>query len=445
MNEKVKNYKLFGMPWYLTLGASLIVIIAMALGGMGTDMPATLAMTLAIGVPLYELGKRVPIWNTYIGGGILMAFMGTALINHLGWIPEKYVEAIDTFTGDVNFLTVFIVVLITGSVLSLDRKTLLKSFIGYFPAILGGLVGAMGLGILAGLVFGVTPARIITHYVLPIMGGGNGGGAIPLSEIYEKITGDARNNYYGFAIIILTVANIFAILGSALLNKLGERFPKLTGDKYTLLRSDAKEDPAAAIQKEMKDEEATAEKKAPTIAEMGAGFFIAFAAYAVGSLLSAKILPTIFGFPIHRLAYMILFVVILAATGVVPERIREGAKRVQSFFTSIFTVVIMVGVGIDMDFNELIKAMTVANVIISIFIVLGAILGAGLIGQLVGFYPIDTAVTAGLCMANRGGSGDLAVLGAGDRMGLMAYAQLSSRLGGAIVLIIASVLFSILL
>ena len=48
---------------------------------------------------------------------------------------------------------------------------------------------------------------------------------------------------------------------------------------------------------------------------------------------------------------------------------------------------------------------------------------------------------AGLSMANRGGSGDLAVLGACKRMPLMAYAQLSSRLGGGIVLIIASIVF----
>lgn len=435
-----KTLKLYGAPWYITLIACAVVIMAAALGALGKDMPSTLALMLAIGVPFYELGKRIPIWNTYIGGGILLAFIATALLNFWHVIPAEYAENIDEFTSKTNFLNMFIVLLITGSILSLDRKTLLRSFAGYIPAILGGVLAAILFGILGGLLFGVNPARIITHYVLPIMGGGNGGGAIPLSQVYERVTGDAKENYYNFAVIILTIANIYAIITAALLNSLGKVKKDWTGDRFTLLRN---QEGMTIVTEEKKQE-------VPTIAELGAGLLLALSCYAFGRIMGEVVLPgfTMGGLeiPIHSLAYMIILVVILAATGVVPERVRLATKRLQSFFSTAMTLVIMVGVGIDLDIPELLASLTsMGNILIPLFVVIGAIVGSALVGWLVGFYPIDSAVTSGLCMANRGGSGDLAVLGSAERMGLMAYAQLSSRLGGAIILVLGGLLFGVLL
>ena len=105
----------------------------------------------------------------------------------------------------------------------------------------------------------------------------------------------------------------------------------------------------------------------------------------------------------------------------------------------------MVGMGADFNLAELFNAIAPKNIIMALMIVIGAIIGSAGVGYLVGFYPIDSAITAGLCMANRGGNGDLACLCAADRMDLIAYSQLSSRLGGGIVLIIAAFVFSFML
>ena len=427
-----KALRLFSMPWWFAIAAILVVYLATYLGALSTDMGGTMALMLAIAIPLNEIGKRIPIWNKYVGGGLVLTFLGTAVLVYYNVIPTQYVDSLEVFMGDTDFLTFFIIVLITGSVLSLDRDILLKSFAGYVPAILGGVVGAGILGSLAGLLFGVNPAMIMLQYVLPVMGGGNGAGAIPLSQIYADVTGGSSDSYYAFAIVILTIANIFAIIAGALLNSLGEKKPSWTGDKKTLLRNSTFN---------VSDDE----NYKVSMGDIGAGLFLTVAAYSFGRLMSKSILPEIFGAPIHHLAYMILFVVILAATGVVPKSIRMGAKKLQSFTTTNLTILVMVGVGADMDLGEFVAALTPQNAIIALFIVIGAVVGSGFVGYLVGFYPIDAAITAGLCMANRGGSGDLAVLGAADRMELMAYAQLSSRLGGAIILILGSFAFSFLM
>ena len=429
----LKTFEVYGLPWWQALICVAICAIAMYLGVQSSSMTGTLATCFALAVVFNEIGERLPIWNNYIGGGLLMAFFGVAILKHFNVIPEAAINNINSFiSDDANFLELFIVMLIVGSVLALDRDILLRSFAGYIPAILGGLAVACILGIVGGLIFGVNPADSVIKYVLPIMGGGNGAGAVPLSQIYEQVTGDAAANYYSFAIIVLTIANIFCIVASALLNTLGQKVPSLTGDKKTLLRKGgniARDD--AKVKFDLKHE--------------GAALLVAVACYSVGRLMSKKILPTIAGAAIHQYAYMIIFVVILAALGVIPATVRAGAKKLQSFFSSLLGIIIMVGMGADFDIAELFTALSPGNIVMALLIVLGAIIGAGGVGYLVGFYPIDSAITAGLCMANRGGNGDLACLGAADRMDLIAYAQLSSRLGGGIVLIIASFVFSFLL
>ncbi|OUQ21881.1 damage-inducible protein CinA [Lachnoclostridium sp. An14] len=429
--EEKKELTLGGLPWQHAIVAVILCAIPMYWGIQSSSLSGTLCSCFALAVVLYEFGERLPIWNNYIGGGLLMAFFGVALFKYFGLIPTEAIDNINRIISgdDVNLLEFYIIFLIVGSVLALEKDILLRSFAGYIPAILGGLVVSAILGVAAGLVFGVSPTETIMKYVLPIMGGGNGAGAVPLSNIYEQVTGDAAANFYGFAIIILTVGNIFAIVGSAMLNVVGQKFPKMTGDKRTLVRGGEN---LARDDKKVKY----------TINDMLGAMVIAFACYSVGRIMGKKILPTIAGASIHPYAYMIIFVVILAALGVIPANIRAGAKRLQSFMTSVLGMVIMVGMGADFDIAELFTVMTPGNVIMAFFIVVGAIIGAGGVGYLVGFYPVDSALTAGLCMANRGGSGDLACLGAADRMDLMAYAQLSSRLGGGIVLIIASFLFS---
>ncbi|OLR65286.1 2-hydroxycarboxylate transporter family protein [Peptoniphilus porci] len=426
--------KYFGLNLPMLLILAIIVFIATYLGVLSKDLAGGVALMFAIGIILYEIGEKIPFWNTYVGGGLVLAFLGTAVLCYYKVIPEEYVELISSVNSKpMGVLNFFIIMLITGSLLGLNRELMIKSFAGYIPAILGGVVGAAVLGIIGGLFFGVSPANTVLKYVLPVMGGGNGAGAVPLSQIYERVTGDAAANYYGFAISILTIANIFAIIAGGLLNKIGEKNPKLTGDKKTLMRS------APEIGK-------GEEKFTTQIKDYTGAILMGLTFYQLGRLIADKIWdPLVPSVPIHPFAFMIILVALANGLGIIPGSLRQAAKEVQSFFTKNIVILVMVGVGVETDLHELVAAITIGNVIMALLIVIGAIIGSGLVGHLVGFYFVDSAVTAGLCMANRGGSGDIAVLGAADRMELMSYAQLSSRLGGGIILVIGSILFGSLM
>ena len=361
--------KYFGLNLPMLLVLAIIVFIATYTGVLSKDLAGGVALMFAIGIILYEIGEIIPFWNTYVGGGLVLAFLGTAVLCYYKVIPEEYVELISSVNSKpMGVLNFFIIMLITGSLLGLNRELMMKSFAGYIPAILGGVLGAAVLGILGGLVFGVSPANTVLKYVLPVMGGGNGAGAVPLSQIYERVTGDAAANYYGFAISILTIANIFAIIAGGILNKIGEKNSKLTGDKKTLMRS--------APEIEQNEEKFTTQLKDYTGAIlMGLTF------YQLGRLIADKLWdPLVPSVPIHPFAFMIVLVAIANGLGIIPGSLRQAAKEVQSFFTKNIVILVMVGVGVETDLHELVAAITFGNVIMALLIVIGAIIGSGLVG-----------------------------------------------------------------
>ncbi len=423
--------KKYGVPMWLILAFVGIIYVATFTGMLpDDDMLAIVAIMFSIGFVLYEIGERLPIWKDYIGGGAVLAFFGAAALEYFEILPAKYAEAITFFYDDFGFQTIFISLLITSAVLTVNRKQLIKAFSGYIPAILGGVLVAALFGALAAMIVGVDLVDSICYYTLPIMGGGNGSGAIPLSEMWEAVGNGGADAYYSKAFAILNIANNFAILGAVALNAIGEKFPKLSGNGELLRNVN---DHSLEVEQ--------GEKIQIGLQERAGGLLLTCAVFSVASMLS-ELVPDFGVVSIHMYAWMVILCIILNLSNVIPRAIKEGAKEISNFFTKPLMCMCMCGIGIAFtDLGEFLAAINFQTLFIAFMIVVGAIIGSGSIGMIFGFNFVEGAMTAGLCMANRGGSGDLQVLSAGKRLNLMSYAQISSRIGGAIILILASIVF----
>lgn len=148
------------------------------------------------------------------------------------------------------------------------------------------------------------------------------------------------------------------------------------------------------------------------------------------------------GFSIHTFAFMVILMAILNMTNILPENVKAGARGMQQFFVKYMSFPLMITVGIGTNLTDYAKVFTnPAYIVIIMATVIGAMIGTFIVGKLFHFYPVEGMLTAGLCMANGGGAGDVQCLGAAHRMELMSYAQISSRIGGAIMLVIASFVF----
>ena len=423
------------MPFFL-----IMVVVFMAIALTGSTMASfvgALGFCLIVGTLIGWVGDRIPIWKDWLGGGMLLASIGTSALVMFNLIPAETADILSNFNNTMGFLDLYILTLITGAILSIDRKLLIRAFAGFIPAILGGVAMSALLTAIAAILTGQDVLEAQLNVMLPIMGGGNGAGCIPMSSMWGEVTGNDPQEWYAPAFAIMSLGNLVSVFCAALLDRIGKKYPSLTGNGVMMKgNADVKgaEDPKDV-------------KIGP--AEYASGFALALFLYCLADFYASKIsiINNVLnlGFSIHKFAFMVIFAAIANGLGLIPIEIRAGARGMQQFFAKYMSFPLMVAIGAGTNLADYLEAFTIPNLVMIIACVLGAMLGAVLIGTpLFKFYPVEIAITAGLDMAGGGGSGDVQILGAAHRMELMSFAQISSRIGGAIMLIIASVLFGMI-
>ena len=423
----MKELKIMGIDIKMFAIITAVIIAACALGVLPEGMVGAFLFLMIFGALLDLIGNVTPVIKTFLGGGAIVCIFGGSALVYLHIIPEVVTETCTTFMKGGGFLDFYIAALITGSILGMNRKLLIKAAIRYLPCIIGSVSLAVLLVSLFGKLFGLEVGESVAYIGIPIMGGGMGAGAVPISKVFESALGIPAEQIMGRLVPAVALGNAFAIVCGGLLNRLGQAFPALTGNGQLVISND----------ESLRQEEQNIE--ASGIEDYATGMVVATCFFALGSVI-AKLIAML-GLDIHPYAWMILSVAIAKCLGIIPEKYENAAAVWYRFVSGNWTGALMLGIGIAYtDMGQILEALTPTYIVLVAVVVIGAVIGAGAVGRLVGFYPVEAAITAGLCMANMGGTGDVAVLMASKRMELMPFAQISSRLGGAFIILLASVL-----
>jgi malate:Na+ symporter len=390
-------------------------------GKLPTEINVAIAVLAVGGFTCAELGKRLP-WIGRVGGGAIFAtFIPSALV-YYKVLPPQLVSSVTDFTKSTNFLYLFITAIIVGSILGMDRKVLISGFARIFIPLAAGSIAAGIVGTLVGTLLGLGAKHTLFFLVIPIMAGGVGEGAIPLSMGYSEILHQQQGELFAEVLPVVMLGSLTAILIAGALNLLGKRKPHLTGE--------------GRLQPSERGELQAGNQDLP--ADLHVNDIVAAGLFAISLYLLGLLCNKLFGLP-APVSMLFITVLVKLARAVTPQ-LQAGAFFVFRFFQVGVTYPLLFAIGVAMTPWETLMAAFVATKLITIVATVGTLVTTGFfVGKWVKLYPIDAAIV-NACHSGQGGTGDVAILTAANRMQLMPFAQIATRIGGAITVTMALIL-----
>ena len=417
------------LPVYVVL----LAVIAWFMEQPG-KFPGEICMMMAVlavgGFTCGEIGKRLPVLHHFGAAAIFATFIPSYL-TYRKILPEALITSVTDFTKGTNFLYLFIAAVIVGSILGMDRTVLIRGFLKIFVPIAVGTVCATLVGVGVGTLLGLGAKHTLFYLVVPVMAGGVGEGAIPLSTGYAEIRLLTQGDEFAQVLPAVMFGSLAAILLSGVLNFVGRKYPQLTGN--------GRLQPGARDELDPKQDEITGHMDVSHVAAAGS---LAISFYVVGLFLAsycAKFQVTVPA----ALSMLALAVVAKLAHGVSPK-LQAGAQVVYKFFASAVTYPLLFAIGVAMTpWDKLMAAFALPNLLTIVATVTTMVTTGFLVGRWIKLYPIETAIITA-CRCGQGGTGDVAILTASNRMQLMPFAQIATRIGGLITVTLALVALRLL-
>src|SRR3974390_1703104 len=181
------------LPSYVILIALLVAFTFT--GDIKGEISIMIAVLVIGGFTCAEVGKRLPVLP-HIGAAAIFATFVPSALAYYKLLPPQIEKSVIEFTKYTNFLYLFIACIIVGSILGMDRKVLVQGFLKIFVPLAIGSVAAGIVGTLVGTLLGLGAFHTFFLVVVPIMAGGVGEGAIPLSVGYSEILGQTPGDMF---------------------------------------------------------------------------------------------------------------------------------------------------------------------------------------------------------------------------------------------------------
>ncbi|MBX3737577.1 MAG: 2-hydroxycarboxylate transporter family protein [Candidatus Didemnitutus sp.] len=380
-------------------------------------VPAEMCMMIAVigvgGFLCAEVGKHLPLLK-HIGGAAICATFVPSALAFYGILPDTIMQPVADFTKSSQFLYVFITAVIVGSILGMDRRVLIRGFVKIFVPLAAGSLAALIVGTAVGTALGLGARHTLLFVVVPIMAGGVGEGAIPLSTGYAELLHVDQGELFAQILPPVMFGSLTAVVFSGLLNFLGKKFPHLTGE--------------GRLQPGEQDDLKAGEHEVPD--HMDIDHIAAAGMFAVTLYLAGLMGKELFGFPAP--VTMLFLAVAAKLAFVVPPRTQAGAYVVYRFFRIAVTYPLLFAIGgVMTPWDKLIAAFHWANLVTIVATVATLMTTGWIVGRWVKLYPLEAAIV-NACHSGQGGTGDVAILTAANRMQLMPFAQIATRIGGAL-------------
>lgn len=415
---------------------------------------------MILGFTLDFIGKSIPILNK-LGLGFILCILIPSYFVHKEIIPSYLFTTIKSFFVKpdgtslnqglgINFAQFFVIIVVSGSISSVDRNLLKRSITKFIPLALFFVFFSFVLVGFLGILLNYQCPDIfkdksqgsfwdaILFICVPLTNGGTNLGIAGfangvLKDAFPNLNNDdIRTAILTPLIFARTLSIILAGIITIFFNNTKfsgrgqlEKNKNITDYQFNKL-------PFYNIKNNKTN-------KNINYQNLGMGLLIILTFYSTGCVINYFFYKK-YIFKLDAIVYAIILLLIIKLLNLIPNY-QKYISQTGKFIETIFTVPVLAGLGLITKWDILIKCLKdykICLMVVTSLIVV--IIFSFMLASYFNFYALELALTAGISSHSIGGPGNIGVMTISNRMDLLPFAMISTRLVGVVIFVLATFL-----